>query len=152
MELVFQYRFGGAGYGCVGMPAGKSLAVYANGDVVLCKYVLGKDEPVSRKVLAVKPELASAVAEIIACHADELSGIPDTLDNGTLDGSEDCLTFGDKIISAWCIHRTNPEDASAELDAAYRKNMEYENAVLDIYDEIAVVINRHHVGIQLPVR
>ena len=147
-ECIFEYK-STVCYGCVGMPAGRSIGVYRNGDVVKRQYVIGDDAPQKETVLATVPELAKAIQDIINRHAEELAQIPNQLNNGTLDGSEDCFVFGNKTITAWTIQRTAPSEM--EQCDEYRDNCIHENLVLDIYDEIARAINKRHVGTRLKI-
>ena len=87
MDMIFRYRHDPGGMLYKGMPGGRSVTTFRNGDVVQCDYVVGFEKPIKRKVLAAQPEVARTVAEIIARNSDKLKGIPDYLDNGIQDGS-----------------------------------------------------------------
>ena len=151
-SIVFRYKYGGVGFGCKGMPGGTSIAVYKNGNVVQCEYDFGDDKPIEKKTLATLPELAESIAKIIVRNADKLSSIPNSLYNGTLDAPAEYFTFSDKKITACNTHRINKNDVRPEYYEAYKENIENENAVLDIYNEIAKEINKYDTGITLEIK
>lgn len=152
MDIIFQYKFGGEGFGCAGMPGGTSITVYSNGDIVQGEYYFGVDEPFKKKTLATSSELAKSLQKIITKYADQLKSIPDSLDNGTLDAPGDYFTFGNKKIVAWNITRLQRADTYPEYYEVYKDNIAYENEVLDIYDEIAKEINKYIKGFQLEIK
>ena len=150
---IFEYK-SAPSYGCVGMDGGYSYCVFSSGDIIKRDYIFGKEKPNKETILATMPELAKTIRTIIKNHIEELKSIPKDLNNGTIDGSHDCFKFGRKRISAWTIQRTNPakiQEQNPQYYAEYKDNIYYENQVLDIYDEIAVEINKHNIGIQLEI-
>jgi len=150
---LFEYK-SSPSYGCIGMPGGYSICVFNSGDVVKRDYVLGEERPKKETILATTPELAKNICAIINRHLIELKSIPCELNNGTLDGSHDYFKFGERSINAWTIQRTDPleiQKHNPQYYDEYKDNIEYENLVLDIYDEIAMEINKHNVGIQMDI-
>ena len=153
-KCVFEYETS-ASFVVEGEPVGDSISLYESGEVVRRHLVFWDHDciPKSETVLATIPELAETIRSIINSHSRQLKNIPSILRNGTLDGSCDCFRFGDKTITAWTIQRTDPSEVKKRNPEYYRhfkKNMEYENTVLDIYDEIAEVINAANAKIYLP--
>ena len=53
---------------------------------------------------------------------------------------------------AWNIRRINKNDVRPEYYEACKETIEDENAVLDIYDEIAEEINKYDTGITLEIK
>lgn len=148
---IFEYKRTPS-FGCVGMPGGYSICVFTNGDVVRLDYTIGDEKPNGESILATLPELSKTIQSIVSRYSEELKSIPSDLNNGTLDGSHECFQFGIKRINAWTIQRTNLEEtkhSNLSYYNVYKNNMEYENLVLDIYDEIATEINKHNVGIRM---
>ena len=137
------------------MPGVSSICVYSNGDVIRRDYVIRDETPKKEVVLATFPELAKSIQIIIQNSSAELATIPDELYNGTLDGDHNLFRFGEKTISAWTIQRSDIEEIrriNPGYYNQYKDNMKYENLVLDIYDKIAIEINKHNVGIHLDIR
>ena len=153
-KWIFEYR-SSKGYGCVGMPDGSSISIDDSGNVVKRYYAVGVEKPRRQRLLAKQPELAQKISAIINQHLEELKAIPDELNNGTLDGSYDSFQFEEKRIGAWQIRRADPAEVQQENPQYYEKykdNIAHENLVLEIYDEIAVEINKAVVGARMEIR
>lgn len=143
-----------ASFGCIGMPSGYSVCVFSNGDVVKRKFIFWDDHPKQEKVLANIPELAKTIRSVIRQHSAELKTIPSSLYNGSDDGSVEYFKFGGKRISALNIHHTDLSEVrqqNTQYYEAYLDNMQFENLVLDIYDEIAKEFNKYKTGIKLKI-
>ena len=144
-RLLFQFR-STPSYGFFGMSGGSSISVYSNGKVIERKYVMGNNKAIEERTVACVSELAEIIECLIISNKDVLDKIPENLNNGTLDGSHDCLKFGDKGISAWSIHLCDIEEVKERNPSYYlhyKDNMEYENMVVSIYNEIANTINTY---------
>ena len=149
MDCIFEYK-SVPSRGFSGGPGGWSISVYGSGDVIERKYRIRRKEPESESLLANAPELSEAILAIIRRHSARLQAIPDSLNNGSRDGTMQFFTFGDRKISALNIGRTDPAEAQRRNPGYYerfRDNIAHENAVLDIYDEIAAEIKQRGIGV-----
>ncbi len=150
---IFEYKTI-ASFGCAGMPGGYSVCVFSNGDVVKREFILGDEHPKQEIVLANIPELAKTIRSVIRQHSADLKSIPSSLYNGSDDGSVKYFKFGGKRISALNIHRIDLSiirQQNPQYYEAYIDNMQFENLVLDIYDEIAKEFNKYKTGIRLEI-
>lgn len=153
-DVIFELKTTVA-FGLIGKYGGYAVTVYRDGSITKKMFLHGKDEPVSDEKLACIPEMAALIEKVIEKHKDELNRIPDKLNNRTLDGSHDCFRFGEKAISSWTIQRSDLLEVqrfNPSYYAKYEDNMIYENMVLDIYDEIAEIINRFGLGAELKIK
>ena len=141
-------------WGRPGMPNGHSVTVYKAGFVVTREFIKPVCVPSKEIVLAFSPDLAARIQTIIQHFSDKLETIPNDLDNGSCDGAYELFRFGEKKINALNICRTTLSELQRiKPGECYyeeiRDNMFYENMVLDIYDDIATVINRDVPGINM---
>lgn len=144
-RLLFQFK-STPSYGFFGMSGGSSISVYSNGKVIERKYVMGNNKAIEERTMACVPELAEIIECLMISNKGALDKIPENLNNGSLDGSHDCFKFGDKSISSWNISRCDEEEVKEKNPSYYlnyRDNMEYENLVIEIYNEIANAVNTY---------
>lgn len=138
---------------------GTSWLLFDNGDIVkqdveaigYCH--IGGDKTVETN-LANVPKLVKTVRAIIRRNYVKLIIIPKSLNNGSCDGSLETFKFGRKEIVASNIEYNNLEYVKWRNPSYYKsfkRNMIYENIVLDIYNEIACEINKHIADDELPI-
>lgn len=153
VKLLFQYK-STPSFGFFGTPGGSSLSVYSNGKVVKRNYVFGENRATDVQQIACVPEMAERIECLLISYKDELAKIPEKLNNGTLDGSHDCFRFGEKSITSWTIHKCNLEEVKERNPSyynCYKDNMIFENLVIEIYNEIAMVINSYARGADMRI-
>ena len=141
---LFEYRIRPS-FGRAGEPGGYSISVYGKGEVIRREYLFGSDHPNSEATVAAMPELAEAVQAIIMRYSETLKTIPNTLDNGSCDGSQIVFVFGRKTICTWNPVRLDPSALrrnDPEYYERYKDVVEQENIVLDVYEAIAREIKR----------
>lgn len=151
MAVLFECKHLPA-FGWVGMSGGSSVAVLRDGSVLFREFVVGQEEPVSEDEIAFIPEAVARIETILNNHEADLGEMPDKLNNGSLDGSNDIFQFGEKIISSWNIERTDLEEVknrNPEYFEDYKDNMMWENMVLNIYNEILDILNEYDPGLEL---
>ncbi|MCR5663215.1 MAG: hypothetical protein K6G50_13980 [bacterium] len=133
---------------------GTSWLLFDNGDIVnqvfandgYCRINDDGDDNIKETILAKVPEVVKAVRAIIRRNYVKLIIIPKSLDNGSCDGSIETFKFSRKEIIAFNITYNNLDYVkwrNPSYYKAFKKNMIYENMVLDIYNEIACKINKH---------
>ena len=152
-RCIFEYQFI-PGRGPGETRVGYSVCVYSRGDMVKRDDAPGSKEPPAETVLASSPEAAVKIRAFIRRHAAKLKALPGSLDNAPVNGCVHRFTFGRKTISSREILRTDISEFSTHIPYGYEgfiEHRENQNAVLDLYDEIAAEINRHSAGFQLPV-
>ena len=151
VRLLFQFK-STPSYGFFGMSGGSSISVYSNGKVIKRKYVMGNNKAVEEQTIACIPEMAEIIECLIISHKEELDEVPENLCNGSLDGTHDCFKFGEKSISSWNIRKCDIEEVkerNLSYYTYYKDNMEYENTVIEIYNEIANTINSYVEGVDM---
>ena len=142
-------------FGFRGSLMGDAVTVYSDGTIVHKNYIFGQEESFSEDKIAFIPEIAVMIEKILITHKADMEKIPSKLNNGTRDGSHDCFQFGKKTISSWSIQRRDLKKIKKRNPSYYehyRDNVIYENMVLDIYDEIAEIINEYDIGVNLKIK
>ena len=159
-RIIFEYRTHAA-YGMVvdenttlkqKEPDDYGITLRANGELVLKAFYFGWTKPVFTQLVAVNKVLAERVMEMQETILELIKDVPKSLNNGSLDGSYDIFTFFGKRIEALNISRTNINEIIArnpEYYEEYKDNIDFENRVLDAYDDIAELINFYDHGVQL---
>ena len=130
--------------GFVGQPGGRSVSVYANGDVFVRSFVIGEKDPVRERLAAASPALAETVQSILERHADAIAALPEHLDTGVCDGNMQFFSFGGKRVGGVMITRKDPEEVRRRNPRYYERcgaMIACTNTMLDIYNEIAAAVN-----------
>lgn len=132
---------------------GWSVTVGYDGEVIYHEYTIGTSYVEPGKVLGCCPELVTDIENILGKFKDELEKLPTQIGS-----EEECFDtqnvfrFAGKEICTWDIHKTNDDELQRMFEKhgqEYVAKLLQRNKIIQIYDEIAEAINKHHLGIVL---
>ena len=145
-DIVFQYWRSTARYREVGNPDGDAWTFYDDSTVIHTYYTVGYKDPTRTITVAESPELIEALKAYIDAHDAVIKAIPVNLNNGSLDGYYDILTFLDHRITGINITAKDPETVKAEdpfYAERYAENMIHEAALVNVFREIYAIIREY---------
>jgi hypothetical protein len=128
----------------------KEICVYSDGRMT--RREIQDDIVINEELISFSKELSSRVTDILSIYKADIDKLPNTLEHYVLDGSQESFQFGDKKVITWCIARHKADETLA-VNEKYKDLVEIEkiqNNILDIYDEMARVINTYQNIIHLP--
>ena len=135
---------------------GSSITIYESGCIVYGEYIRrSTQQPTFQDQIASIPSLASRIQKILDAHADFIATFPDDLGTFVLDAGIDSFILDSKKASGISIERTPEDELSVLPDEddwiVDKKTAMCVNTVMDIYDEIAEVVNAHNLRITLEI-
>lgn len=149
-KKIFEYAVSSA-WGCLGEYGGSTFTLYKSGTMMLTKHLFGLENiPFYKVKIKADMSLVSEIQEAISAHKNEIQRIPDNLNNGSCDGAYYYFAFERKRISALNICRCDPDEVNARNPSYYEEyqgNLKCENMVMDLFDIMIDIINKHHSGI-----
>ena len=131
----------------------KGICVYSDGRMVRQK--LMDDMILNEELIVSSEELAFYVSQVLVFYRDiydVIENLPTLLKCYVLDGSQESFQFGNKKVITWCIARHKVDETLA-VNEKYKDMVEmqkFQNNILDIYDEMARVINTYQDVVHLP--
>lgn len=129
---------------------GFSVTIEMDGTVHYERPTAGKEEAAVSFVLSQKS--VKKIKKIIKENAPLIRSLPDTLDNGFCVGSGSFFNFKGREIGAWNIKHNNLKKIKSKDHAyykKYKKNLERENDLLDIFGKIRNVLKEEGIRLRL---
>lgn len=148
-DIIFSYRTAPC-CGCILFMKFYTLVI--SSDFTIKEIVTdGQKQVVSEKISNVDLKFTEEVKMIIHKYWNQLENIPNTLNNGTLDGDSDKFQFLNKTISSFSIQKVDI-DVIKKNNLSYYQNYKetiyHENLVLQVYEEILRLFDKYNITIE----
>ena len=150
-DVLFGYRTAASSGAFENGSAGFTLTVGKNGSLRLEVHKKKKGSA-EIAVVTLRKKSINKIKRIMKDSVLVIQNLPETLDNGYSVGTGSFFIFRGREVAAWNIKRNNLKKTKLkdyEYYKKYKKNMQYENDVLDIFKKVKNVLKEEGIKLNL---
>ncbi|BDF33498.1 hypothetical protein CE91St62_15630 [Lachnospiraceae bacterium] len=150
-DVLFGYRTAASSGAFENSSAGFTLTVGRNG-ILRLEVHKKKEGSTKIAVVTLRKKSINKIKRIMKDSVLVIQNLPETLDNGYSVGTGSFFIFCGREVAAWNIKRNNIKKTRLkdyEYYKKYKKNMQYENDVLDIFKKVKTVLKEEGIKLNL---
>lgn len=150
-DILFGY-FTGPSYGCTGDAGGFSIHLKQDGTVIYKTYIL-PSTPITETRYHIASNAVQEICNILTVFEDTISMLPEHIDNGSCDGSENQFIFNGKKVVDWniptCEEIREIEENNPDYLKLYSETIYFENEIMRLFTQIADVFMKKKIKLTL---
>ncbi len=131
---------------------GRSITITNSAKVIYHKYKFGSDEVIYENIIQISNDLIKKIEKIITKNWSKINSVPDTLYSGSCDGNMNDFTFKTIKKRAFNIYKNDIDkvkETNLQYYNLYKDNMEYENMLIDVFEQIAKIAKEYNLILDL---